>query len=167
MNSFETVPKFNVKKFFNQFSEFKLDASLPIKTLKDMNHFTYKGQVKNNLPYGIGRLWSGVAIAEGFFQSKDRQSNLMKGILRSSTRVGFHLYDHFYLPDARVIHNRQEMMILCDEKFSTQRSLAVSKLQTIFDNSLEECNLLKLKSYEPFSFRFYLYSKKLRLDETL
>ena len=45
---------------------------------------------------------------------------------------------------------------------------AANQLKTIFDASLSECGLAeKLKAYEEFRFRFYLFSGKLILDENL
>ena len=57
---------------------------------------------------------------------------------------------------------------MCDKLYNQKRMEAANQLKTIFDASLSECGLAeKLKAYEEFRFRFYLFSGKLILDENL
>lgn len=75
--------------------------------------------------------------------------------------------DHTYQLDPYITHENDQMMKLHEKESNLKRIICAKLLETIFNGSLAECNMTNVNAYGNFSFRYYLYTGLLKLDETL
>ena len=104
------LPNLSVVDMCKRF-DLKIDSNLS-KSEWDKQGFNFKGQIKDALPRGFGRLSAGILAYEGYFLSED--GKVSKGHLRMVFQRSFELMDQEYLEDAQVQHIDRGMFDIMD-----------------------------------------------------